>query len=110
MIGPWMGPTTWCAPVTQCDGGQHGDDPGQGDPHHEEGQGPLAGQGFHVDVLAPVDAEEHDHEEEEDDDGAGVDDDLHGGQEVGLLLNEQDGHAEERHDQAQGGVHRVAPR
>ena len=19
VIGPWMGPTTWCAPVTQCD-------------------------------------------------------------------------------------------
>ena len=40
----------------------------------------------------------------------GVDDHLHGGEEVGLLGHEQDGDAEQRHDEHEGGVHRVARR
>ena len=58
--------------------------------------------------LPSVDAQEHDHEQEQDDDGAGVDDDLHGGQEVGRLVDELDGDAEQGHDQHEGAVDRVA--
>ena len=35
--------------------------------------------------VGAVDAEQHDHEQEQHDDRAGVDDDLHGGEEVGVL-------------------------
>ena len=70
--------------------------------------GRWARQGLLGQVLLAVDAEEHDHEEEQHHDGAGVDDDLHGGQEVGLLLDEEHGHPEQRHDQHQRGVHGVA--
>ena len=59
-------------------------------------------------VLGAVDAEQHDHEQEEHDDGAGVDDHLHGGEEVGVLGDEQHGDAEQGGDQREGGVHRVA--
>ena len=58
--------------------------------------------------LGLVDAEKHDHEQEEDDDGAGVDDDLDGGEEVGLLGDEEHGHAEQRRHQRQRRVHGVA--
>ena len=61
-------------------------------------------------VLGPVDAEEHQHEEEQDDDGAGVDDHLHRGQEVGLLGDEEDRDPEQRADERERGVHGVAVR
>ena len=59
-------------------------------------------------VLGVVDAEQHDHEQEQHDDRAGVDDDLHGGQEVGLLRDEEHGDAEQGEHEAERGVHRVA--
>ncbi len=68
---------------------------------------PLPHQGVGAQVFGLVDAEQHDHEQEQHDDGAGVDDDLHRGQEVGLERDEQDGHAEQREHQAQGAAHRV---
>ena len=49
-----------------------------------------------AEVLGLVDAEQHDHEQEQHDDGAGVDDHLHGGEEVGVLGDEQHGDAEQR--------------
>ena len=39
--------------------------------------------------LAPVDAEQHDHEDEEHDDRAGVDDHLHGRDELRVLEQEE---------------------
>ena len=44
--------------------------------------GRCADQRLGLEVVGPVDAEQHDHEQEQHDDGAGVDDDLHGGEEV----------------------------
>ena len=69
------------------------------------GRRPLAAERLGRQVFRLVDAEQHDHEEEEHDDGAGVDDDLHGGEEVGLLGDEQHGDAEQRHHQRQRRVH-----
>ena len=70
---------------------------------------PLASaQRLDREVLGPVDAEQHDDEQEQHDDGAGVDDHLHGGEEVGLLGDEQHGDAEQREHERQRGVHRVA--
>ena len=68
----------------------------------------LAAERLDREVLGPVDAEQHQHEQEQHDDGAGVDDHLHGGQEVGLLGHEQHGDAEQRGHERQGRVHRVA--
>ena len=73
-----------------------------------DGQRALAAQRLEGHVLLPVDPEEHDHEQEQHHDGAGVDDHLHGGQERGMLEDEEHGHAEQGHDQHQGGVDRVA--
>jgi len=61
-----------------------------------------------LEVVELVDAEQHDHEEEQHDDRAGVDDDLHRGEEVGVFRHEEHGDAEQRHDQAERGVHRAA--
>ena len=74
----------------------------------ERAAGPASGSTSRSSVA--VDAEQHDHEQEQHDDGAGVDDDLHGGQEVGLLGDEQHGDAEQGGHQAEGGVDRVAAR
>ena len=68
-----------------------------------DGQRPLGAERFVEDILL-VDAEQHDHEQEKDDDGPGVDDHLHGGQEVGALEDEEDRHREQRQHQRQGGV------
>src|ERR1043165_1440219 len=54
------------------------------------------------------DVNEHDHEEEEDHDAAGVDEHLHGADELGPLDDEEHGDAEEREQQEQRRVHRVA--
>ena len=87
-----------------------GDESADGDHDADRGEGALADERFEVDVLSAIDAEEHDHEQEEHDDGAGVDDDLHRGEEVGRLRDEGDGDADQRHDQAQRGVHGVLHR
>ncbi len=81
-----------------------------GEPQDDEdhGEGTLPPQGLLGNVLLAVDAQEHDHEQEQHDDGAGVHDDLDGRQEVGLLLDEEHGHAEQRHHEHQGGVDGVA--
>ena len=71
---------------------------------HDHGRDALAADRLHLQVLGPVDAEQHEDEQEQHDDGAGVDDHLHGGQEVGLLRHEQHGDAEQRGHQRQGGV------
>ncbi len=55
-----------------------------------------------------VDAEQHDHEQEQHDDRPGVDDHLHGGEEVRLLGDEVHGDAEQREHEAERGVHRMA--
>ena len=70
--------------------------------------GRWPGRGSSRSDVGLVDAEEHDHEQEQDDDGAGVDDDLHGGEQVGLLGHEEHGHAEQGPHQRQGVVDRVA--
>ena len=70
--------------------------------------GRCATSGSRVEVVGLVDAEQHDHEQEQDDDGAGVDDHLHGGEEVGVLGDEQHATPKSVADQAQRGVHRVA--
>ena len=69
--------------------------------------GRWIGIGSVAQVLGLVDAEQHDHEQEQHDDGAGVDDDLHGGEEVGLHRDEVHGDAEQRQHEAERGVHRV---
>ncbi len=51
-------------------------------------------------VLDAVHAEQHDHEQEQHHDRAGVDDDLHGGQEVGVEREEEHRDAEQGRDQA----------
>src|SRR5207247_6100195 len=48
----------------------------------ERSEWTLASQWLDGQALGTVDTDEHDHEEEEHDDGAGVDDHLHGGEEV----------------------------
>ncbi len=58
--------------------------------------------------VARVDAEQHDDEQEQHHDRAGVDDHLHDGHEVGPEGDELHGDAEQRQDQAERGVHRVA--
>ncbi len=62
----------------------------EGDHAEEDGQRSLEPGRLGSAALAAVHAEEHDHEQEQDDDGAGVDDDLHRGQEVGRLVDELD--------------------
>ena len=59
-------------------------------------------------IVGLVDAQQHDDEEEQHHDGPGVDDDLHGGQELGVLGDEQHGHPEQGAHQAQRGVDGVA--
>jgi hypothetical protein len=54
-------------------------------------------RGLHGDVFTTVDPEEHDDEEEEDHDGPGVDDDLHGREEVSVHLDESQRDAKEGH-------------
>ncbi len=66
------------------------------------------GSGSRSHGLAPVDAEQHDDEQEQDDDRAGVHDHLHRGEELGVLLHEEHGDAEQGHHQHEGGVDRVA--
>ena len=55
-----------------------------------------------------VDTEQHDDEQEQHDDRTGINDDLHRGQELRVLLDEQHRHAEQCHHQHEGGVDRVA--
>ena len=57
--------------------------------------------------LDAVDAEQHDHEQEQHHDRAGVDDDLHGGEEVGVLATNSTATPNRVSDQAQRGVHRM---
>ena len=71
-------------------------------------QRPLDRQRFDLEVLGPVDAEQHDHEQEQHDDRPGVDDHLHGGEEVRLHGDEVHGDAEQREHEAERGVHRAA--
>ena len=70
--------------------------------------GRWIGNGSIAQVLGLVDTEQHDHEQEQHDDRAGVDDHLHGGEEVRLLRDEQHGDAEQGEHEAERGVHRVA--
>ena len=65
---------------------------------------------FDLQVLGLVDAEQHDDEQEQHHDRAGVDDDLHGRQEVGVLGDEQHGDTEQREDQAERGMNRMRAR
>ena len=58
--------------------------------------------------LLAVDAEQHDHEQEQHDDRAGVHDDLHRGEQVSLLLDEEDRHAHQRRNERERGVHGIA--
>ena len=58
-----------------------------------------------TDVVGAVDAEQHDHEQEQHHDGAGVDDHLHDGQEVGLLGYEE--HRDARTASAPGSARRA---
>ena len=74
---------------------------------HDRRQRSLGGDRFGAQVLGGVDAEQHDHEQEQHDDRAGVDDHLHGGEEVGLEGDEVHGDAEQREDQRQRRVHGV---
>ena len=74
----------------------------------DDGEDALADERLVGEVVLAVDAEQHDHEQDQHDDGARVDDDLHGGEELGVLVEEQHGDAEQRRDQAQRRVHRVA--
>ena len=89
-------------------------DPGQeqqqGEPRRpdDEGERPLAGKRIALQGFQPVHAQQHDDEQEEHHDGAGVDNHLHDGEEVGRLLHEQHGDAEQRHHEHQGGVDGVA--
>jgi hypothetical protein len=83
------------------------ENPGQAEHHEGAGQRALQREWIHGQVLLLVHSEEHDHEEEEHDDGPGVDDHLHGGQEVGPLFDEEDGDPEQRHHEHQRGVHRI---
>ena len=53
--------------------------------HAEGGGRPLSLERLDPQILGAVDAEQHDDEEEQHDDRAGVDDDLHGREEVGVL-------------------------
>ena len=64
------------------------------------GRRALAPERLGRELLGLVHAEQHDHEQEQHDDGAGVDDHLHGGQEVGLLRHEEHGHPEQGHARA----------
>ncbi len=57
----------------------------------------LAGDRLDREIFGLVDPQEHEHEQEQHDDGAGVDDHLDGGEEVGLLRHE------EHSDPEQGG-------
>ena len=61
-------------------------------------------------ILGLVDAEQHDDEQEQHDDRAGIDDDLHSGQELGLLGHVHHGDAEQCEDEAQRGVNRMRAR
>ena len=81
--------------------------PQEGRPDHR-GDRPLPDDRLHAEVLGPVHAQQHDHEQEEDDHGAGVDDDLDGSQEGGVLEHEEHGDAEQGLDEKQGCVDRVA--
>ena len=57
--------------------------------------------------LDAAQVEQHDDEEEEDHDRAGVDQDLHGGDEVGLEQDEDRGEAEEHDHEPARRRHRV---
>ena len=74
---------------------------------HHGGERALDRDRVDAQVLGLVDAEQHDHEQEQHDDRAGVDDHLHGGEEVGLHRHEVHGDPEQRQHEAQRGVHRV---
>src|SRR5690606_14429805 len=87
--------------------GERPDDERQHAERQDGRGGPLPDERLDPQVLDPVDGEQHEHEQDEDDDGAGVDDDLHGGQEVRLLGHEQHGDAEQGADERQRRVHRV---
>ena len=87
------------------DGGDH--EPGQPEPDDRR-QRALDRERLDRQVVGLVDAEQHDHEQEQHDDRAGVDDHLHGGEEVGLEGDEVDGDAEQREHERERGVHRVA--
>ena len=70
-------------------GGLAAEDQARGRAEHgeadDDGGDALAAERLDREVLGSVDAQQHDHEQEQHDDGAGVDDHLHDGQEVGLL-------------------------
>ena len=90
------------------DADDHQQERGQQRGDADAGQDALADERLLAQVLLAVDAEQHDHEQDQHDDGAGVDDDLHGGEELGVLLEEQHRHAEQRRHQAERRVDRVA--
>jgi hypothetical protein len=85
---------------------QRGDGDGHGRDHADPvGGGTERAAGAHRLLL---EVEQHDHEQEEHHDGARVHDDLDGREEVGLERDEDDGEREQRADERQGCVHRLA--
>jgi hypothetical protein len=87
--------------------------PGQHDHLHEQQRaeddrrGSLEADGV-VEGFVLVDAEQRDDEQEQHDDRARVDDDLDDGDELRVLLEEEHGHRDQRQQQEQRVVHRVA--
>ena len=77
------------------------------DPEDDRDQ-PLAGERVAFEGLATVDAEKHDHEQEQNDDRARVHDDLHRGQELRVLLDEEHRDAEKRHHEHERRMDGVA--
>jgi hypothetical protein len=55
-----------------------------------------------------LDVDQHDHEQEQDHDAAGVDQDLHRRQELGVAQHEEHRHHEEGLEQGEGGVDRAS--
>ena len=103
---PWIGPTT-CSPGDPVRRGRHSEDAGESDQGEDDGQGSLADQPVRWWLCQRSTPRNMITKRKRTTMAARIDDDLHGSQEVGLLLDEEHGNAEERHHQREGGVHRV---
>jgi hypothetical protein len=60
--------------------------------------------------LLGLEVEQHEDEQIQDQDGAGVDDDLHDRQELGVQQHEEPRHMPEEREQGDAAVHRVPER
>ena len=67
----------------------------------------MANQGFGIEVLFTIDAQQHHDKEDQHDDGAGVDDDLHNGEQLGAKVQEKHSDPEQRRNKAECSMHRV---